>query len=142
MNARYGDTVKVHYRGHADDKTIFGTRTDSDPLEFTLGQGQVITGFEEAIVGMREGEEKTVEIPMEKAFGRRSEENVVVVDRQRLPVGLALEIGKRLFVRTEDGRRAVVAVADVLETSVTLNANHPLAGKDLTFQIKLLEIVR
>jgi peptidylprolyl isomerase len=142
MIARYGDTVKVHYQGTADRGTIFGTRHDGEALEFTVGQGQVITGFEEAVVGMHVGEEKTVEIPMDKAFGRWDDGNVVVVDREKLPPSLTLEVGKHLCIRTGDGRRAVVAVAGILDSTVTLNANHPLSGKDLTFRIRLLEIVR
>ena len=142
MIAQYGDTVKVHYQGRADKSTIFGTRRDGEALEFTVGQGQVITGFEEAVVGMQVGEEKAVEIPMDKAFGRWDDANVVVVNRDRLPTSLTLEVGKHLCIRTEDGRRAVVAVADVLDSTVTLSANHPLSGKNLNFRIRLLEIVR
>ena len=142
MIAQYGDTVRVHYQGRADKSTIFGTRHDGEALEFTVGQGQVITGFEEAVVGMHVGEEKTVEIPMDKAFGRWDDGNVVEVNRDRLPTSLTLEVGKHLCIRTEDGRRAVVAVADVLDSTVTLSANHPLSGKNLNFSIRLLEIVR
>lgn len=141
MIAKYGDTVKVRYQGMAGKSTVFGTAQDGEPLKFTIGKGQVISGFEEAVVGMRVGEEKTVTIPSDKAFGRRKAENVVVIKRGKIMNDLALKVGKHLYFRTATGRRAVFTVTDILGSTVTLNANHPLSGKDLLFWIRLLEIV-
>jgi peptidylprolyl isomerase len=142
MTAKHGDTVRVLYWGDVAGGTVFGTKGRNEPLEFNIGKGQVIAGLEEAVVGMTIGEEKTVEIPMEKAFGRRDERNIVVVKRGMLPKGLALEVGKHVCLKTRDGRRAVFAVADVLGSSVALNANHPLSGRDITLRIRLLKIAR
>ena len=138
MTAKYGHTVRVHYQGTAGRDMVFGTMKDGEPLEFTIGQGQVISGFEEAVVGMRVGEERTVTIPMDKAFGQCNEGNVVIVRRDRFPHDM--KKGQRLYIRTGDGRRAFVTVADISEADVTLNVNHPLSGKDVTFRIKLLKL--
>jgi peptidylprolyl isomerase len=142
MTAQHGDIVIVHYRGVVADGAVFGTGADNEPIKFNIGKGQVIAGLEEAVLGMRTGEEKTVVIPMEKAFGRRDERNVVTVKRNRLPKGLPLQVGKHVCLRTGEGRRAVFAVADVSGASVALSANHPLSGKNITLKIRLLEIVR
>jgi peptidylprolyl isomerase len=142
MTAQHGDTVMVQYCGIVADGTVFGTGRDNEPLTFNIGKGQVITGLEEAVLGMRTGEEKTVVIPMDKAFGRRDDRNVVTVKRDRLPKGLTLEVGKYVCLKNPHGRRAVFAVADVLGASVSLSANHPLSGKDVILKIRLLEIVR
>lgn len=99
-------------------------------------------GFEEAVIGMREGDEKTVTIPKEKAYGSKSEENFVMLRRERLPRGISLEVGKYLCVRAANGRRAVLAVSNVSKSGVMLNVNHPLAGRDLTFRIRLSRIDR
>jgi peptidylprolyl isomerase len=142
MTAQHGDTVRVHYWGVVTGNRMFGTKRGDEPLKFNIGKGQVIAGLEEAVLGMRKGEEKTVVIPMDKAFGRRDERSVVLVKREKLPKGLPLEVGKRVCLKTGDGRRAVFAVADVLGSSVALSANHPLSGKDITLRIRLLEIAR
>jgi peptidylprolyl isomerase len=138
VTAKYGHTVRVHYRGIAGRGIVFGTIKNGEPLEFTIGQGQVISGFEEAVVGMRVGEEKTVTIPMDKAFGKCDDDNVVVVKRDRFPRGLRQ--GQRFYIRTADARRAFVTVANISESEVTLNANHPFSGSDVTFKIILLEV--
>jgi peptidylprolyl isomerase len=138
--AKYGDTVKVHYTGKLDDGTIFDSSFDSDPLEFTIGEGHVIQGFEQAVVGMDLNETKTVKIPVDKAYGPRRDDLVVVVNRSQLPADLEPEIGEQLEGRQPDGNIVVATVVDVSESSVTLDANHPLTGKDLTFDIQLVEI--
>lgn len=139
--ARNGDTVRVHYTGRLEDGTVFDASTGQDPLEFTIGQGQIIPAFEQALIGMNLDESKTIHIPAEDAYGPHREEMVLVVDRARFPAHIQPEIGLLLSLRQPDGRTVDVAVTAVSESSVTLDANHPLAGKDLTFHIQLVEIV-
>jgi len=139
--AKHGDTVKVHYTGKLEDGTVFDTSIERDPLQFTIGQGQVIPGFEKAVVGMNAGESKTTKAPADKAYGPYRKEMLLVVDRNQLPGDLKPTVGQQLQSRQADGRTIRVAVTDVSESSVTLDANHPLAGKDLTFDIQLIEIV-
>lgn len=139
--AKSGDTVKVHYTGKLEDGTVFDTSLSRDPLEFIIGAGSLITGFEQGVVGMTPGEWKTIEVPADEAYGPHHEEMVVVVNRNELPPNLKPEVGQRLQIRPRDGQTLVVAVTDVSESSVTLDGNHPLAGKDLTFDIQLVEIV-
>ncbi len=139
--AKSGDTVKVHYTGKLENGTVFDTSINRDPLRFTIGEGQVIPGFEQAVVGMNPGESKTTKVPVDKAYGPHRKEMVMAVNRNQFPVHLKPEVGRRLQIRKADGRTIGVTVADVSESSVTLDANHPLAGKDLTFDIQLLEIV-
>lgn len=140
-SAKDGDTVRVHYTGELDDGTEFDTSTGGDPLEFTIGSGQLIPGFDQAVVGMSPGESKTVIIPAEEAYGPHRDELVQVVDRSELPADLEPEVGQQLQRRQEDGRIAVFTVIDVSESTVTLDANHRLAGQDLTFHIELVEIL-
>lgn len=138
--AKAGDTVKVHYTGKFEDGTVFDTSSESDPLQFTIGQSQVIPGFEEAVVGMAPGESKTTEIVADNAYGDYNEEMILEVERDRFPEGLDPKIDQQLQVRQEDGQTFVVTVTEISDSSVTLDANHPLAGKDLTFDIELIEI--
>ena len=137
--AKDGDTVQVHYTLKLEDGTVFETSIGGDPLQFTIGEGQLIPGFEQAVVGMSPGESKTVEIPADEAYPYR-EELVLVVDRDQLPEDLQPEVGQQLQIRQPDGQTILVKVIDVSESSVTLDANLPLAGKDLTFDIELVEI--
>lgn len=139
--AKIGDTVKVHYTGKLDDGTIFDSSANRDPLQFTIGESRIIPGFEQAVIGMNPGESKTTKIPADKAYGPRHKEMVVVVGREQIPADLEPEVGQQLQIRQPDGRAIVVTVTDVSNSSVTLDANHPLAGKDLTFDIQLVEIV-
>jgi peptidylprolyl isomerase len=139
--AKQGDKVKVHYTGTFDDGTVFDTSADRGPLEFTVGSGQVIQGFDRALIDMEPGQKKTVNIPVEEAYGPRSEELVAEIGRDRLPANLELEIGQQLQLSLADGEEAVVLVVDLSETSVTLDANHPMAGFDLTFELELVEIL-
>lgn len=141
IQAKIGDTVKVHYTGRLDDGTIFDSSINREPLQFTIGEGQIIPGFEQAIIGMSPGESKTTRIPMDEAYGPHRKEMVVVVSREQIPAELNPEVGQQLQVRQPDGRAMIVVVTEVSESSVTLDANHPLAGKDLTFDIQLVEIV-
>lgn len=138
--AKYGDTVTVHYTGKLQNGAVFDTSLNREPLEFTIGDGQIIPSFEQAVIGMNTGESKTVKIPAEKAYGSHHKEMVAVVDRDQFPSNLELKVGQQLKVSKADGQIAVVTVTDVTESDVTLDANHPLAGKDLTFDIKLVGV--
>jgi len=138
--AKDGDTVRVHYTGTLDDGTTFDSSVEREPLEFTLGQDQVIPGFEEAVRGLEVGQSKTVTIPAAEAYGPYSEQLVMEIGRDQLPEGLDPEVGQQLQAQGADGRTTVVVITEVSETTVTVDANHPLAGKDLTFEIELVEI--
>jgi len=139
--AKSGDTVKVHYTGKLGDGTVFDTSEGKDPIEFTIGQNQVITGFEQAVVGMAPGDSKTADLAPEEAYGPRFDAMVVEVEREQFPANIDPEVGQRLQIRQQDGRAIAVTVSDVSESKVTLDGNHPLAGKDLQFDIELVEIV-
>jgi peptidylprolyl isomerase len=138
--AKNGDTVKVHYTGKLADGSVFDSSTNRGPLEFTVGQHQVVPGFEEAVLGMSPGEAKTSVIPADQAYGERDERLVVHMDRSRLPEDLDLELGDRLQIRRTNGQMMNVIVAEITESSVALDGNHFLAGQDLTFDIQLVEI--
>jgi peptidylprolyl isomerase len=136
-----GDNVKVHYKGSFDDGSVFDSSLDCGPLEFKIGEGQVIPGFEDAVVGMQVGETKTSRITTDKAYGSRLEEMVVVFERDQLPDDFQPTVGQRLQFRRDDGQVIEVTVTGVSDTNVTFDGNHPLAGKDLIFEIELLGIV-
>lgn len=138
---KIGDTVRIDYSCFSEDGEVINRTRSEEPLQFTIGKGQMIAGFEEAILGMEEGEEKKSTVPMEKAFGPRTEDNIVVVEKEKLPEHIPMEVGKQLQIKSADGITAQVRIADVSANLVTLDANHPLAGKNLIFSIKLLEIV-
>lgn len=135
-----GDKVKIHYTGKLEDETIFDSSVERDPLEFTVGDGKIIPGFERAVVGMAPGELKTVTISPDMAYGPHRKELVVDVERDRVPDNLELKVGGFVQIRQRDGGIIQAKVTGVSESKVTLDANHPLAGKDLTFDIKLVEI--
>lgn len=140
MQAKHGDTVKVHYTGKFEDGTIFDTSVNDNPLQFKIGAGQIIQGFEEAVLGMGLGESKTTTIPADKAYGPYRKEMVVVVARNQFPENLILKVGEKLQLSQSDDQTIIVTIADASEATVTLDANHPLSGKDLTFDIQLVEI--
>jgi peptidylprolyl isomerase len=140
MQAKQGDTVNVHYTGKLEDGTVFDSSRDRHPLQFVLGKGQVITGFEQAVVGMNTGESKTVNIPMDQAYGPRRSDMIVTMDRSQLPADLNPRVGQRLELTQMDDETILVTVTDITESSMTLDANHPLAGKTLTFDIELVGI--
>lgn len=135
--AKNGDTVTVHYTGKLDSGQVFDTSKDREPVEFTIGQGQVIEGFEEAVVGMSPGEEKTTKVSADKAFGPRVADKVVSLSRDQFPDNVEPEVGQRLRASQPGGKEVSVTVVDVSESTVTLDANHPLAGKDIVFEIQL-----
>ncbi|MBD1805979.1 MAG: FKBP-type peptidyl-prolyl cis-trans isomerase [Symplocastrum torsivum CPER-KK1] len=140
VQAKPGDIVKIHYTGKLDDGTVFDSSVNREPLEFTLSGGQVIPGFDEAVLGMSPGESKTQKIPMDQAYGPHRDEMVLEISRQQIPPELEPEVGQQLQVQQENGQTIPVFVTEVTESKVTLDANHPLAGEDLTFDIQLVEI--
>ncbi len=140
MAAAQGDTVRIHYTGRLDDGTVFDTSEGREPLEFTLGSGQVIPGFEKAVEGMEAGEEKTFTIPADEAYGPHQEDLVLKVPREHLPEGLEPQVGQMLQMQTADGQVFQVKVMEVAEDHMVLDANHPLAGQDLTFDIEVVDV--
>ena len=139
--AKIGDTVKVHYTGKFEDGTEFATSINDNPLQFTIGEGQVIAGLEQAVIGMSPGESKTAEIVAAQAYGPYQKSKVREVNRDQFPPHLNLQVGKVLKTRKANGDRVRHIVTTVSETNVTIDANHPLAGEDLIFDIRLIEIV-
>jgi len=137
---KQGDTVQINYTGKLSDGTIFDTSVDRHPLQFTLGKGSLIAGFESAVIGMSAGEKKTVIIPFTEAYGPRQDSAVVSVERKNFPANFEPQVGQRLELTQEDDSNVLVTVAALTDTTITLDANHPLAGKDLTFEIELLSI--
>lgn len=140
QQAKQGDTVHVHYRGTLDDGSEFDSSAGGDPISFTLGSGEVIPGFEQAIQGMSAGDKKTQHIPANEAYGEHREELVFKVGRDQIPPGSDVEVGDMLRVGFPDGTSAAVQVKEMDDESVTLDANHPLAGKALTFELELVRI--
>ncbi len=138
--AKSGDNVKVHYTGKLDDGSVFDSSEGRDPLEFQLGSGSVIPGFEAAIIGMHEGETRTTHIPADQAYGPRNEEMIMAVGRDQFPPDIEPQIGQQMQLQQEDGQTFVVRVSQVSDEEVTLDGNHPLAGQDLNFDIRLVGI--
>ena len=135
-----GDTVKVHYTGRLDDDSIFDSSRERDPLQFTIGTGQVIPGFEEAVIGLEPGATARTRIPAEQAYGPRVDELRISVERSQLPDDLEVQLGDQLQMQTQDGQTIPVEVVELADASVVVDANHPLAGKALTFEIELVEL--
>ena len=135
-----GDEVRVHYTGTLTDGTEFDTSKDKDALSFIVGKGQVIPGFEDAVEGMTIGEKKEVLIPVDKAYGPHSPLMVMKVDRADLPADMEFQVGMQLELGQAEGGSSIVAVTEVTEEQVVMDANHPLAGQDLNFEIELVEI--
>lgn len=138
--AKEGNTVKVHYTGTLRDGTVFDSSKGREPLEFTLGEQRVIPGFESAVVGMNPGEKKTTTIPADEAYGPHREEMLLEVQRDQFPENISPEVGLQLQMTTQDGRQVPVKVMGVDEAKIRLDANHPLAGEDLTFELELVEV--
>jgi peptidylprolyl isomerase len=138
--AKSGDKVKVHYTGRLQDGTVFDSSVDSEPLEFTLGAGSTIAGFEKAVLELEVGQSQTVTIPAAEAYGPYNEQMVMTFNLKELPAGMNPQLGDRLGMRAGNGETAVVTVIDLTKTMITVDANHELAGKDLTFEIKLVEV--
>lgn len=137
--AQTGDTVSVHYTGKLEDGTVFDSSRDREPIEFTIGQQQVIGGFDNAVTGMEPGQQQTVTITSDEAYGERREELIFTVPKEQFPEDVNPEEGQQLQM-TQGEQVAVVTVAEVGDAEVILDANHPLAGQNLTFDIELVEI--
>jgi FKBP-type peptidyl-prolyl cis-trans isomerase 2 len=139
--AKEGDAVKVHYSGKLADGSIFDSSEDTQPLEFVIGEGQLIAAFEKGVIGMISGESKTIRIPMEEAYGPHRDELIFEFERERAPEGFEPEIGEPVPMSRNDGMQPVATVIGKSETAFTMDANHPLAGKDITFDITLVDII-
>jgi len=139
--AKPGDKVQIHYTGKLDDGTTFDSSTGRDPLEFEVGSGQVITGFDKAVQGMAEGENKSVKIAPAEAYGERHEQLVQEVPKSALPDEIDPQVGMALQSRSPDGQVTQLTVTGVSDDSITVDANHPLAGRELNFDIELVKIV-
>jgi peptidylprolyl isomerase len=138
--AKMNDTVVLHYTGSFTDGAVFDSSIDRDPFEFTIGQGMVIPGLENGIVGMNEGESKTLSISAEEAYGIHREDLLTVIGRSQLPANIDLKIGMALQARSPDGEVTNMIVRDMNDENVTLDFNHPLAGKELIFEVNLVKI--
>jgi len=134
------DTVKVHYTGKLEDGQVFDSSLQREPLEFTLGQGQLIPGFENGVIDMKVNEKKTISIPKEEAYGEVNKELFQKVEKTQLPEEIKPEVGMALAARNPDGTERPLRVTEVKDNHIVVDANHPLAGKDLTFELELLEI--
>lgn len=135
-----GDSVRIHYTGTLDDGTEFDSSTGTDPLEFTVGSGQIIPGLDKALPGMEVGDKKTVRVPADEAYGAHDPDASQEVPKDQFPADIPVEVGTQLQVQTPDGQVVQVVIIAVTEETATLDANHPLAGKDLTFDIELMSI--
>lgn len=140
--AKTGDKVRVHYTGTLEGGAVFSsTYEENEPFEFTIGERHVLPSFEKAVIGMEEGEKKTVSVPPELAYGPHKKEFVFAMDKASVPPNLELKLGKRLQVRLGGGTTAVATIQAITDDSVILDANDPLAGKTLIFHIELLKIL-
>ncbi|HEX7091297.1 MAG TPA: peptidylprolyl isomerase [Longimicrobiales bacterium] len=140
QRAKSGDHVAVHYTGRLEDGTVFDSSRDGEPIEFELGSGTVIPGFDAAVHGMAVGEQREVRIEPENAYGERREDLRVPIPRDQFPAGMTPEVGRTLAVQIAPGQDALATIADMDEDSVTLDLNHPLAGETLVFDIELIGI--
>jgi len=139
--AKDGDTVKVHYTGRLEDGTIFDSSQGREPLEFTLGDGMVIEGFDTGVVGMSVGQKKTIVVPPEQGYGEYEPAYVRELPRDEINIGVEPQVGMQLELRTPVGESIPIVITEVTEETVTLDANHPLAGETLYFEVELLEVV-
>lgn len=140
MAAKSGDKVRVHYTGTLEDGQVFDSSRGREPIEFEVGSGEVIPGFDDAVTGLEAGQSRSVTIPAERAYGPHRAENVLTVERTQLPEDIVPEVGQQL--QMSQGEQSFhVTIADVTEEAVVLDGNHPLAGRDLTFELELVEIV-
>jgi FKBP-type peptidyl-prolyl cis-trans isomerase 2 len=141
VKAKTGDRVKIHFTGKMQDDKVVETSKERGPLEFKIGEGNVISGLEQGIIGMQVGDKKTLTISPQEAFGVPRQELMVELNKDEIPEGIKLAVGIHLDIQASDGQTFKVKVVDVKEDTVTLDANHPLAGVTLIFDVELIEIV-
>lgn len=140
QQVKSGDTVKVHYHGKLTDGTTFDSSDGREPLEFEVGSGNVIAGFDKGVTGMAVGEKKTINIPVDQAYGAKQDDLIMEFPIDKFPADMKPEVGMQLNMSNGAGQNFPVVIAEVRESSVLLDANHPLAGEDLTFDLELVEI--
>ena len=140
MQVKNGDTIQVHYKGTLSDGTLFDSSEGSEPLEFKVGEGRVIPGFEKGVIDMKVGDKKTINIPCLEAYGELNDEMKITLPRTEVPAEMKPEIGMEMHLTDENGQVIPVLVIDLTEDTITLDANHPLAGEDLTFELELMNI--
>lgn len=138
--AKEGDIVKVNYTGKLEDGTVFDTSQDREPLTFTIGEGKVIPGFEQAVTSMEPGDSKTETLAPEQAYGPRRDDMVMEMERDQIPDNVEAQEGQELQLRLQNGQTVPVVITDLSDESVTIDANHPLAGKTLVFDIELIDV--
>jgi peptidylprolyl isomerase len=141
QQVKEGDVVRVHYTGKLTNGEEFDSSVNREPLEFTVGAGQMIKGFDAAMPGMSVGEKKTINIAPEEAYGHKDEEAMIEFPKENIPSDMKLEVGMPLQLRNQDGQPVPVVVAEIKDDVVVLDANHMLAGKELVFDIELVEIL-
>ena len=138
--AKKDNVVKVYYTGKLDSGQVFDTSKEREPLEFKIGEGKLIPSFENGVIGMKLQESKTIKIPFAEAYGEKKPELMIEVQKQQLPENLTAKVGMELVSKSQDGQEQIVTIAEVKEESVVVDANHPLAGEDLTFEVELVNI--
>jgi FKBP-type peptidyl-prolyl cis-trans isomerase 2 len=140
QTAELGDTVKVHYVGKLSDGEVFDQSKQEEPISFEIGKGQLIQGFEQAVVGMAAGDTKTEQVPYDFAYGERRDDLVLELEKDKIPEHLNPQVGDQLEIKQDEGNNIPVVVKNITEEGMTIDANHPLAGQDLTFELELVEI--
>lgn len=140
QQAKAGDTVKVHYRGSLTNGSVFDSSEGKNPLQFELGAGKVIPGFDNGVKGMTIGEKKTIQIPVQDAYGPKNPKLIIQLDKKNFPEDIIPEIGLQLNMMNHNNEPVPVVITDIKDENVTLDANHPLAGEDLIFDIEVMEI--
>lgn len=138
--AKKGDKVKVHYHGRLNDGSTFDSSAGRQPLEFEVGSGMVIKGFDDGVTGMSVGDKKTISIPAEDAYGSRQEEMVIEFPKDNFPADIEPEVGMTLNMHSDNGQELPVIITNINDDTITLDANHPLAGKELIFDIELVDL--
>ena len=141
QQVKSGDKVKVHYHGRLTSGETFDSSAGREPLEFEVGSGMVIKGFDDGVIGMKVGDKKTINIPAENAYGEKNQEMIINYPKEQFPEGIVLEVGTPLVMSNPSGQQFQVKIAEVKDDTVVLDANHPLAGEELIFDLELVEII-